>query len=73
MFPTCPPLPASVPTDAIILAIPILKSFAVNLLYMFGTTAFSSGMSWSKLDGNVITIGKHSKESCTQKIYIAWQ
>ena len=37
------------------------------------TTAFSSGMSWSKLDGNVITIGKHSKESCTQKIYIAWQ
>ena len=37
------------------------------------TTAFSSGMSWSKLNENVITIGKHGKESCTQKNYIAWQ
>lgn len=37
------------------------------------TTAFSSGMSWSKLNGNIITIGKHSKESCAQKTYIAWK
>lgn len=37
------------------------------------TTAFSAGMSWSKLNENVITIGKHGKESCTQKSYIAWQ
>ena len=46
------------------------KSYHNNIS---NTTAFSSGMSWSILNENVITIGKHGSESCTQKAYIAWK
>ena len=39
-------------------------------------SAFNSAAmawSWSKLNKNVITIGKNGRESCTQKNYIAWK